>query len=66
MSKAEPMTPQRRAELYRYPVMTTRQKRRYRHKLRRYLGTHLAGDGVYAGDKRHAKGRATPRRPRRG
>ena len=70
MSKAEPMGAMRRRQLYRYPFMTIGQGRRYRHKLRRELGTFLAGDGHYPGDPKpvaeYNKGRATPRRPRRG
>jgi hypothetical protein len=56
----------RRRQLYRYPFMTVGQGRRYRHKLRRELGTFLAGDGHYAGDAvsrtERNKGHATPRR----
>ena len=70
MSKAEPMGAMRRRQLYRYPFMTIGQGRRYRHKLRRELGTFLAGDGHYPGERTPAaeqnKCRPTPRRTRRG
>lgn len=76
MSKAKPMDHWDRSVAYARQrfgddgggigFMTPGQRRRYRHKLRRNLGTFLAGDGVYPGDQGRAKGRPTRRRPRRG
>jgi hypothetical protein len=72
VSAAKPMGHMKRAQAYarqRFPegglgFMWPGQRRRYRHKLRRTLGTFLAGDGVYPGDQGHAKGKPTPRQQR--
>lgn len=62
MSNAKPMHPEARSLNYTeilnpdgttaayHQRVTPRQRRRYRHKLRRQLGTFLAGDGHYPGD----------------